>query len=365
MRTRAMIASLLLLFSIGRLLSTDAEAAPAAPSLSAASSVLYECHSSSFVFAKDADTKRPMASTTKIMAALVAVRHATSLDEVVTVPREAVGVEGSSLYLREGEQLPLCELLYGLLLQSANDAAVAIAHHVSGSLAAFVSKMNETALELGLSSTHFVNPHGLHDDQHYTTARELALIAAAALEDPTVKTIASTARHTIAATNLSPARPIVNHNKLLHLCEGAVGLKTGFTRSSGRCLVGAFERDGLLLVSVTLAAPNDWDDHKKLLDYGLSSLESKTVAPKGSLHYEIPIIGAKAASIRCTNADDVILILPRGINAPSPRVHLSHFAVAPIRSGAVIGKLTYEINGKVLFETALIAEESADLYRQS
>jgi D-alanyl-D-alanine carboxypeptidase/D-alanyl-D-alanine carboxypeptidase (penicillin-binding protein 5/6) len=354
-----MIASILLLFSVGRLWSTEATAAAApAPTLSAASSVLYECHSGTFVCGKDADTQRPMASTTKIMTALVAARRANSLDDTVTVPKEAVGVEGSSLYLREGEQLPLRELLYGLLLQSANDAAVAIAVHVSGSLEAFVCEMNETAHELGLSRTHFVNPHGLHDDLHYTTARELALISAAALDDPTVKTIASTVRHTIPATNLSPARTIVNHNKLLRLCDGAIGLKTGFTKASGRCLVGAFERDGLLLVTVTLSAPNDWDDHRKLLDYGLCTLEARTVAEKGALHYEIPIIGAGVSSIRCTNADDVTLILPRDATPPEPRIHLSHFAVAPIREGAVMGRLTYERDGKVLFDTSLVAEET-------
>ncbi len=362
MRSLSMIASILLLFSVGRLFQADAVSAgaPAAPSLSAASSVLYERGSESFVFTKDADTRRPMASTTKIMTALVAVRLAANLDETVTVPREAVGVEGSSLYLMEGEQIALRELLYGLLLQSANDAAVAIAIHISGSVEAFVSEMNETATSLSLVSTHFTNPHGLHDEMHYTTARELALISAEALDDPTVRQIASTVRHTIPETNLSPARTIVNHNKLLRLCEGAIGLKTGFTKASGRCLVGAFEKDGLSLISVTLSAPNDWEDHKRLFAYGLESLEKRVVAPKGSLHYEIPVIGAERDSIVCTNAEDVVLILQKGAEAPEPCIRLSHFAVAPIRSGAVLGSLAYERNGKILFEVSLIAEQAAD-----
>ena len=359
MRFKAMIASILLLISLGRLWSTEVSAS-GAPALSAASAVLYERSSQTFILSKDADTRRPMASTTKIMTALVAVRSGVSLNETVTVPREAVGVEGSSLYLREGEQMTLRELLYALLLQSANDAAVAISVHVSGSLDAFVCKMNDTARELGLTNTHFVNPHGLHDEEHYTTARELALISAAALDDPTVREISSTVRHTIPATNLSPARTVVNHNKLLKLTEGAIGLKTGFTKASGRCLVGAFEKDGISLVSVTLSAPNDWEDHKKLLAYGLDSMEARAVAPKGTLHFEIPIIGAEFDSISTTNADDVILILPRHTPTPKPEIHLSHFAVAPIRDGAVLGTLSYRLDGKVLFETSLVAVGSVD-----
>lgn len=362
MRALSMIASILLLFSVGHLLQTEAVAAsaPPSPSLSAASAVLYESGSESFVYTKDADRRRSMASTTKIMTALVAVSHSKGLDETVTVPREAVGVEGSSVYLKEGEQMTLRELLYALLLQSANDAAVAIAVHTSGSTEAFVAEMNRTAIELGLTDTHFTNPHGLHDEMHYTTARELALISHAALECHEIREIASTVRHTIPSTNLSPARPIVNHNKLLRLCDGAVGLKTGFTRASGRCLVGALEKDGLTLISVTLDAPNDWDDHRRLFAYGLTSLEARLVAPKGTLHYEIPIIGAKQSCISCTNAEDVILVLPRGAEAPEPCIRLTHFAVAPIRSGAVLGSLSYQLDGRALFDVSLIAEQSAD-----
>ena len=362
MRALSMIASILLLISIGRQVDAafPTSAKPTLPSVSAASAVLYERNSDSIVYAKDADARRPMASTTKIATALVAARLVSSLDEVVTVPREAVGIEGSSLYLREGEQLSLRELLYGLLLQSANDAAVAIAIHVSASVEAFVAEMNNTALELGLCNTHFVNPHGLHDKDHYTTAKELAILASAALEEDSIRHIFSTVRHTIPETNLSPARTIINHNKLLRLCDGVIGMKTGFTKASGRCLVGAYESEGLSLISVTLSAPNDWDDHQKLFAYGAATIHARLVAPKGSLHYEIPIIGADCDSIRCTNAEDVVLVLPREEATPEPLIHLSHFAVAPIRRGAVLGTIAYERNGKNLLQIPLIAEESVD-----
>ena len=366
MRTLSMIATILLLFSFGHRVRCEAIAAESAsaPLLSASSAALYERNSHTFVFTKDAEERRPMASTTKIMTALVAVNRAKSLDEIVTVPPEAVGVEGSSLYLREGERLTLSDLLYGLMLQSANDAAVAIAIHVTGSVDAFVAEMNETASELGLTDTSFTNPHGLHDENHYTTACDLAKIAAAALEDEIILKISSTYKHTIPQTNLSPARHIVNHNKLLRLCDSAVGLKTGFTKASGRCLVGAFETDGLSLVSVTLSAPNDWDDHQKLLAYGRSRLESRCIASRGSLHYRIPIVGAELDFISCTNSEDVVLVLPRGKDAPIPRLHLSHFAVAPIRCGAVMGTLIYETEGGVGYEIPLVAERSVDPIRQ-
>ena len=200
MRAKAMIASLFLLFSIGH--SLPSYASDGSPITSAASAALLEVESGRFLYAKDADTQRPMASTTKIMTALVAI-EAGGLDEAVTVDRAAVGVEGSSLYLRCGEVLTLRDLLYGLMLQSANDAASAIAIHVSGDIAAFAERMNARAAELGLTNTHFTNPHGLHDDAHYTTARELARIAAAAMENDIFREIVATKRYTISETACS------------------------------------------------------------------------------------------------------------------------------------------------------------------
>ena len=362
MRTLSMIASILLLISIGKQDRTALAtlSVPAEPTLSAASAVLYESSSGTFVLTKDADTRRPMASTTKIVTALVATRLIDSLDEIVTVSSDAVGIEGSSLYLREGEQLSIRELLYGLLLQSANDAATAIAIHCSGSTSAFADEMNKVAGELGLSDTHFSNPHGLHADDHYTTARELAILASVAMEDDLIREIASTVRHTIPKTNLSPARPILNHNKLLRLNDCAIGLKTGFTKASGRCLVGAFEKDGLSLITITLSAPNDWEDHKKLFAYATATLESRLIAQKGSLHYDIPIIGAKGASIRCTNAEDVIMTLPREAKNPEPSVSLPHFLVAPIRKGAIVGTLSYRYDSGMVFDIPLIADETVE-----
>lgn len=235
-------------------------------SVSAKSAALYNPTTKSFLYTKNADIPLPMASTTKIMTALVAIENCP-LEKEVLVSDKAIGTEGSSLYLKSGEILTMCDLLMGLMLRSANDAAAAIAYEISGSIEGFADKMNEKAAELGLSNTHFTNPHGLDDEKHYTTAKELALIAAAALENDTFRQIVSSKKCTIKNSD-GEVRLLINHNKLLNMYDGAIGVKTGFTKRSGRCLVGAAERNGTTLISVTINAPDDWRDHTALFDYG-------------------------------------------------------------------------------------------------
>ena len=173
-------------------------------------------------------------------------------------------MEGSSVYLAQDEVLTLKELLYALLLESANDAAVAIAMAVDGSVDAFADRMNRYAAQLGLKDTHFVNPHGLDDDAHYTTARELALITRAALENPDFREIVSTQKTVIPLRGSEGVRLLLNHNRLLREYDGCIGVKTGFTKKTGRCLVSAAERDGVMLIAVTLGAPDDWNDHRRV-----------------------------------------------------------------------------------------------------
>jgi D-alanyl-D-alanine carboxypeptidase len=210
-----------------------------------------------------------MASTTKIMTAAV-VLSSLSVDTVVSVPPEAVGVEGTSAYLKEGERLTVLDLLYALLLGSANDAAVTLAVATDGSVSAFAAHMNEVARELGLTQTNFENPHGLPDESHKTTAYELALITAYALRMPRFAEIVGTKRYRFRSSLRE--HTLTNHNRLLSFSEEAIGVKTGFTKKSGRCLVGAVRRDGTTLVSVTLSAPDDWRDHMTLWDYGFTLL---------------------------------------------------------------------------------------------
>ena len=236
---------------------------------SASSAILCHVSSGSVLYEKNADQRRPIASTTKIMTALTVLRRGGDLDRPFAIPPEACGIEGTSVYLKPGETLSIRDLLYALLLQSANDAATALALLCSGSIPAFADEMNRIAEQLGLRNTHFVNPHGLDHPEHYSTARDLALIAAAAFEDVNFREMVSTRRYSIPAPD-GGRRFLTNHNKLLSRYPDCVGVKTGFTKKSGRCLVSAAERDGVLLIFVTLNDPNDWNDHTLLLDYGFS-----------------------------------------------------------------------------------------------
>ena len=243
--------------------------AKAEPSLSAKHAALLDAVNGDFLWEKNANTPVPMASTTKIATA-IAVLEALPMDREITVDERSVGVEGTSAYLKVGETLTVCDLLHALLLASANDAATALAIACDGSVEAFAERMNRLAEALSLESTHFANPHGLPSNEHYTTARDLARLAAYAMHNPDFSKIV--AKKTYSCKTSLQARTFRNHNKLLSLSEDAVGIKTGFTKASGRCLVGAAERDGALLISVTLSAPNDWNDHKTLWNYGFSLL---------------------------------------------------------------------------------------------
>ena len=241
----------------------------AVPSISAKSAVLYDANSERFLYEKNADERRGMASTTKIATAIVVIESGR-LDETVTITKEMTGIEGSSLYLKTNEQMTVKELLYGLMLRSANDASVALAIHLYGSVEEFVLKMNELCSRIGLCNTHFQNPHGLDGEEHYTTARELALLSAYAEQNEVFREIAGT--KSIRIGEGENRRLLTNHNKMLTMYEGVSGIKTGFTKKCGRTLVTSLYNGTAHLVCVTLNAPDDWNDHKTLLNYGKNVL---------------------------------------------------------------------------------------------
>ncbi len=326
-----------------------------APSVSAKSAVLIEAQSGEVIFAKNADTRLPMASTTKIMTALVAIENA-DISKVVSVSPQAVGVEGSSVYLYPEEKLTLEDLLYAMLLESANDAAAAIAIEVGGDIESFAEMMNKKALDMGLSDTHFENPHGLDGETHYTTARELALIAREAMSNQEFREIVSTYKKTIPLNETEGVRLLLNHNKLLRSYEGAVGVKTGFTKKSGRCLVSAAERDGLGFIAVTLGAPDDWRDHTAMLDYGFSLYEARTLCDIGSFSYIMPVSGGVDDHVILENLSKVTLILPRGVGEVKCVVELPRFCIAPIKEGELLGRLVYYLDGEEIAESKIIAK---------
>ncbi len=308
MPKRIAVIVLSIILSLAAVLHT---AAASVPGTSAQSSVLLEANERKVLCAKNADAKMAMASTTKIMTALVAVEHCPVSKEITVAP-DAVGVEGSSVYLFAGEVLTLSDLLYSLLLASANDAAAAIAIEIGGSIEGFCELMNAKARELGLTSTNFTNPHGLYDEEHYTTAHELAIITAEALSNDTLRNIFATKKITVTPPR-GNARVLVNHNKMLSLYPGAIGVKTGFTKKSGRCLVSAAERDGLTLICVTLNAPDDWRDHTALLDWGFDSFNMTELCRAGQLSFSLPVAPSIRSAARSSTATPIPSTLFCGI----------------------------------------------------
>lgn len=301
---------------------------------------------------KNADQQSLIASTTKIMTALVVLEHA-ALEDPVTVAQEAVGIEGSSMYLKAGEELTVEDLLYGLMLSSGNDAAVALAIHVSGSPEEFAKLMNEKAQELGLEHTHFANPNGLDSEENYATARSLGRLTVAAMKNDSFRTIVSAKKYNVAEHFLT------NHNKLLWQYEGAVGVKTGFTKHAGRILVGSAERDGRRLVSVTINAPSDWSDHRKMLDYGFTCYSPETLVTQGQQVGAAEIISGTETQVPLVATEDVsFFMLPN--ETPELQVETAQLLYAPIRQGQVLGKMRVYVGDRLVNEQTVLAGASVE-----
>ena len=324
------------------------------PATTARAMVLMDADSGALLAAQNADERLPMASTTKIITALVVLDHLPP-ERVVTVPAEAVGIEGSSVYLYAGEQITVRTLLYALLLSSANDAAVALAVETAGSVADFAALMNEKATELGLGNTHFCNPHGLHDEEHYTTARDLAALAAHALKNATLAEIVATRKHAEPQCGTGATRLFLNHNRLLRTYEGAIGVKTGFTKAAGRCLVSAAARDGLTLVCVTLGCPDDWRDHTALLDWGLSAYVRFTATPPS---LSLPVVGGELGEVALLPTETLSLLLPRDHAPIDCTAELPRFLFGGFTQGKEVGRLIYRMNGVEIGRIPLVSADA-------
>ncbi len=329
------------------------------PSVSAQSAILLEADTDEVIYEKNANVRLPMASTTKIMTAIVAMELADPA-MMVEISSQAVGIEGSSIYLYAGERLSLEHLLYALLLESANDAATAIAIALCGSVEAFAEQMNQKAAMLGLSNTHFTNPHGLDHQNHYTTARDLAVLADYCMENELFRTIVATRRMTIPLHDEEGARLLLNHNRLLRSYEGTIGLKTGFTKRSGRCLVSAAQRNGVTLIAVTLNAPDDWDDHRGMFDYGFSCYTSLSLLASETYRREIPVIGTFSSTISACNLRDVQVVLPSEHGEITQTCHLPRWTAGNIKQGQVLGYLIWYCDGEVIATEPLVAMTSID-----
>ncbi len=326
------------------------------PQVNAQSAALVEMNTGKLLCAKNAHVRLPMASTTKIMTAIIAI-ESCSLDEMVTVTAEAYGTEGSSMYLELNEKLSMRDLLYGLMLVSGNDAAAAIAVHIAGSKEAFADVMNAKAAELGLTNTHFVTPNGLHDDEHYTTAYELAVISAYAMRNDTFRTIVSSREYVAESGN--KRRSLRNKNKTLTLYEGGNGVKTGYTSIAGRCLSFAAERNGMQLVGAVLHSSDTYGDAFSIMDYGFSQYKLQSVIGKGDVVQYVRLSGGRKNVLALCASEDIMI--PVGVNGKfdlRSQVLLDKTANAPIEKGEEYGKLQLWENGRLLASISLYAGET-------
>lgn len=327
---------------------------------SAVSAIVIETSTNSVVYEKNAYSKMPMASTTKIMTAICAIESG-NVDRVVRVNDKAVGIEGSSIYLAKGERLSVRDLLYGLMLNSGNDAAVAIAYAVSGNIEDFVALMNETAKRVGAKNTHFDNPNGLDGKTHYTTAYDLAIITSYALKNKTFSEIVSTYKKTIPNGDRGYDRALKNHNKLLKLYDGCTGVKTGFTKKSGRCLVSSAKRDGTELVAVTLNDGNDWQDHMSMLDYGFNNTYTTTVQKKGDFVKTLSVKGGTESFVKaiCLGEFNHTRILGNKENV-SVVYDIPDSISAPVAYGETLGKIDIYYKDKLVRSLPVFSSECVE-----
>lgn len=338
----------------GLVLSPD----DALPRVTARSAVVMEAKTGRVLYERNMGDRRFPASTTKIMTLIIALEKG-NLDDVVKVGPHAAGTEGSTLWLEEGDEITLRELLYGMMLHSGNDATVAVAEHIAGSVDAFARLMTDKAHEIGAKDTNFVNANGLPDDAHYTTAHDLALIASYGYTLPEFEKIVSTKEITFPWVKDDTHR-LRNENQMLWLYEGGNGVKTGYTDAAGRCLVSAAKRDGIQLVAVVLDSNWMWNDSILLLDYGFSKIDRTTVVKKHAQVGTVAVTGSRARRLGVQTKDEIVLPVVDGTAGYEQTIDLPHAVKAPIKKGDVVGTLRVSYVGKEVAKTDLVAMQDAE-----
>ena len=353
-------AVLILVFSF--LLYLVCPIAKAEFSVSAKAAIVIAADTLEVLYEKSANQKLPMASTTKIMTALLLAEQ-PDLSKTVKTTKQMVTVEGSSMGLLEGDTVSYRDLLYGMLLASGNDAANTTAYVLAGSVQGFAKMMNEKAAELGMKNTSFVTPSGLDDENHYTTAYDLALLTAAALKNSAFRTACSSKSAVLYYGNPPYRRTLTNHNKLLGNYEGIIGVKTGFTKKSGRCLVTAAEGEGKRVIAVTLNDPDDWNDHRKLLDYGLE----KTVVTEFK-NYDVtdvmPIVCGSADLVRVKCEQTKICTAVGTENEIKRKIILPKFIYAPISAGEKVGEIEYYFKDTLVKTSDIFSVADVESYNR-
>lgn len=319
---------------------------------SAVSAIVLNADTFSVIYSKNSDTRMPMASTTKIMTALI-LSEQSNLDKMVKTTKEMVYVEGSSMGLKVGDTVSYEDLLYGIMLPSGNDAANTAAISISGDIKSFANLMNKKVKDLGLHNTNFVTPSGLDAENHFTTAYDLAVITAYALRNETFSKAASAKSHKVNISGKTVT--LQNHNKLLKMYDGAIGVKTGFTKRSGRCLVSAAKRGSTTLIVVTLNDKNDWEDHINLLDYGFSKTNQTVIIPKSNSR--LPLLSSLETDVELefepletgTTNEDITYT-----------VYLPQVVYAPIQKGEALGYTQFFANGRLIATKNIYSKFSYD-----
>ena len=350
------IALICIIFSMT--FSLWAGAVPSLSGISAQSFVVLDARTNTVLYEHNARNKMSMASTTKIMTAIIALEK-LSEEQIVKITPDMLKVEGTAMGLAAGDEISVKGLLTGLLLESGNDAANALAFHIAGSLEKFSTVMNQKAKDLGMSGSNFVTPSGLDSEQHYTTAYDMAILTSYSLKNPLFEEIVSTKKEKVTFFNPPKTVTYYNHNRLLSEMDGAIGVKTGFTKKSGRCLVSAARRNGATVVTVTLKAASDWSDHKQLTDYGFEEMIEiplDTTLPKS-----INVISSDKKEIEIQMNNDIKMTLPKSNNKIIRQVCLPDFLYARITKGDKVGEVRYYINDILIQTEDVFASESADI----
>lgn len=326
-------------------------------SVSAEGAALIVAENGELIFGKNENRQLSMASTTKIMTSLLLIEENAPAREI-TVSKPMVSVEGTSMGLMPGDRVTYEALAYGMLLESGNDAANAAAYAVAGSPEKFALLMNKKAREIGMKNTNFVTPSGLDAKEHYSCAYDMALLGAYAVKNPEFVNVCSQRSKMTEFGNPPHKRRLSNHNRLLSMCDGAFGVKTGFTKKSGRCLVSAVRRDGVTLVAVTLNAPDDWNDHMKMYDYGFSKVKKYEIKSE-PLDITVPVIGGNKESISLKTADEPLFYPSIGEDTAgvTSKVFTEKFLYAPVKKGDIVGEIKYYSSGREIFSVPVFSAE--------
>lgn len=333
------------------------------PQVTASSAIVIEAKTGHVLYERDAEKQMYPASTTKMMTLITAL-ESNDLDEIVTVSERASGAEGSTLWLEIGERIPLGELLSGMIMTSGNDAAIAIAEHVDGTVPEFAAHMTRRAHELGATGTNFVNSNGLPDENHYTTAHDLARLAAYGYTLKDFEDIVSLKQQSYPWVHDDSAKMLRSENQMLWLYEGGNGVKTGYTDAAGRCLVSAANRNGVQLIAVVLDSLYIWNDSIALLDYGFSKVDNEAIVRADETAATLPIISGRKKSMQVKTVDELIMpTFKDDESAYNLEYDLPSYLKAPVKKGDTVGRVHVLCDGKEVAQTEVVA--TADVEQKS